>query len=36
MDERGKPPRVAAVQEMADVLLAKQEESITPPRVSKC
>jgi hypothetical protein len=36
MDERGKPPRVAAVREMADVLLAKREESTTPPIIGKC
>lgn len=37
MDERGKPPpRVATVREMANVLLAKRDESTTPPTVGKC
>ncbi|KAL1953291.1 hypothetical protein VTO42DRAFT_3036 [Malbranchea cinnamomea] len=29
--ERGKPPRVATVREMANILLANRDESITPP-----
>jgi hypothetical protein len=34
MDERGKPPRVAIVRDMANILLAKRDESAAPPTVS--
>ncbi|KAL1960690.1 hypothetical protein VTO42DRAFT_6520 [Malbranchea cinnamomea] len=36
MDERGKPLRAATVREMANALLAKRDESTTPPTVGKC
>jgi hypothetical protein len=36
MDGRGKPPRVTAVREMANILLAKRDESPTPSTVGKC
>jgi hypothetical protein len=36
MDERGKAPRIAAVQEMANVLLTKRDKSTTLSIISKC
>src|SRR5688572_17840516 len=31
MDERGKAPRIAIVQEMANILLASRDDTISPP-----
>jgi hypothetical protein len=33
MDERGKPPRIAIVQEMANILLANRDNTIPPPSI---